>query len=114
MTNANWKKIKNIVAIIGIAIQFGLMCYYEWAYFYSYVYSDIASDLYLSDTLARSGHWLLTKDWLWSSEIHFLHNQLLMVPLFHIFDSYRMILAFSFAIGVFLCIVLCICQSKRI
>lgn len=108
MPKQRWKFGINIIAVLGIAMQFGLICYFEWKYFFSYMNADIASDLYLAETLANSGHWLLTEDWLWTSEIHFLHNQLLMVPLFHLFSSYRMVLTISFAIGVLLCILLCI------
>lgn len=86
-----------------VILQLGLMGYYEWTYFYSYVHSDISADLVMADHMANMGEWIFCSDWRFSSEIHFLHTQLIMVPLFHLFHSYRLVQLITCILALVMC-----------
>lgn len=97
-----------------VVFQFLLMCYYEWTYFYLYLTGDIAADLILADYMAELGEWFICSDWVFGSEIHLLHNHLIMAPLFHITSSYRAVMAGTFAIGTLLVLILCFIVTYKL
>lgn len=54
------------------------------------MHSDTTAEVILSKLLADENK-LITKNWFYSTEIRIVYSQLLMVPLFKIFDSYRLV-----------------------
>ena len=54
------------------------------------MHSDTTAEVILSKLLADENR-LITKDWFYSTEIRIVYSHLLMMPLFKIFDSYRLV-----------------------
>lgn len=53
--------------------------------------SDMAAEMIFSRLLAESGHIFATKDWYYSTEFRFLYTQLVMGPLFKVFEDWHLI-----------------------
>lgn len=110
----NVRKIGIAFMAAFVFVQFLLMSYYEWTYFYLYLTGDIAGDLILADYMAELGEWVICSEWIFGSEIHLLHNHLIMVPLFHITSSYRMVMLGAFVIGTILILILCFMVTYKL
>ena len=53
--------------------------------------SDMAAEMIFSKQIAGEGGLIATRDWYYSTEFRILYTQLIMVPLFHIFESWHVI-----------------------
>lgn len=53
--------------------------------------SDMAAEMIFSKLIAEEGGLLSSKNWYYSTEFRVLYTQLLMVPLFHIFEDWHVI-----------------------
>jgi len=53
--------------------------------------SDMAAEMIFSKQIAEEGGLLATKNWYYSTEFRILYTQLIMVPLFHVFESWSTI-----------------------
>jgi len=53
--------------------------------------SDMAAEMIFSKQIAEEGGLLATKNWYYSTEFRILYTQLIMVPLFHVFESWHVI-----------------------
>lgn len=53
--------------------------------------SDMAAEMIFSRLLAQEGHLFGTPEWYYSTEFRVLYTQLVMVPLFHLFDNWHLI-----------------------
>ena len=51
--------------------------------------SDMAAEMIFSGELARTGHFIATPDWYYSTEFRFLYTHWIMGPLFHVFSSWK-------------------------
>lgn len=52
--------------------------------------SDVSSELVLAHHLAETGQ-ILSRDWLYSTELKVLHMQLIYIPLFRVFDDWHLV-----------------------
>ena len=113
-SKSDWKKVfpeYGFLAIAGVIIlALVLFCIIKPD---NLMHSDMAAEVILSKLLADQNQ-LITKDWFYSTEIRIVYSHLIMIPLFKIFQSYRlvkilsvllfdllMILAFFFAANRF-------------
>lgn len=53
--------------------------------------SDMAAEMIFSKLVASEGGWIASENWYYSTEFRIVYTQLIMVPLFHIFESWRVI-----------------------
>ena len=53
--------------------------------------SDMAAEMIFSKLIAEEGGLIATTNWFYSTEFRILYTQLIMVPLFHIFDDWHVI-----------------------
>lgn len=53
--------------------------------------SDMAAEMIFSRLVAEEGHFIASPNWYYSTEFRVLYTQLLMVPLFHVFNSWHVI-----------------------
>lgn len=53
--------------------------------------SDWSGDAIFARHLADTGHYILSPDWIPTTELYIVHHQLIMVPLFKIFDDYKIV-----------------------
>ena len=53
--------------------------------------SDMAAEMMFSELVASEGGLIASKNWYYSTEFRIVYTQLIMVPLFHIFESWRVI-----------------------
>ena len=53
--------------------------------------SDMAAEMMFSDLVAKEGGLIASKNWYYSTEFRIIYTQLIMVPLFHILESWRVI-----------------------
>ena len=92
-------KIRNVLKdpyrLFGIAmILFVILCYNVLILHngYRYLNSDDSSELVLARILA-SEHSILTRDWIYASELRVLNTNLVFAPMFYLFSSWRMVRA---------------------
>ena len=80
------------------------------------MHSDTTAEVILSKLLADENK-LVTTSWFYSTEIRIVYSQLLMVPLFKIFDSYRLVKFLSVFIFYILMLwayfFVCKCRNKH-
>ena len=53
--------------------------------------SDMAAEMIFSKLIAEEGGLIATTNWFYSTEFRILYTQLIMVPLFHVFDDWHVI-----------------------
>lgn len=73
------------------------------------MHSDMSAEVILSKLLADENK-LVTKDWYYSTEIRIVYSQLIMIPLFKVFSSYKLVKQIS----VFLFYVLLLVAGHRV
>lgn len=76
------------------------------------MHSDTTAEVILSKLLADENK-LITKNWFYSTEIRIVYSQLLMVPLFKLFDSYRLVKFISVFLFYLLMVWAALFVSKR-
>lgn len=57
--------------------------------------SDMAAEMMFSKILSETGHFFATPEWYYSTEFRFLYTQLVMAPLFHVFNDWHVIRAIT-------------------
>ena len=53
--------------------------------------SDMAAEMMFSDLIMSEGGLIASENWYYSTEFRIIYTQLIMVPLFHIFESWKLI-----------------------
>lgn len=106
------QKIKKNIAFILVTliwfVEYYINIWYVKTYFTTYgMNSDFAGDAVFAKHLADSGHYILSKDWFPTTELYVIHHQLIMVPLFKIFDDYFKVWVITSVIA-FLLLSICI------
>lgn len=64
--------------------------------------SDFAGDTIFAKNLAEEGKLIFSKNWYPTTELYVVHHQLIMTPLFYIFDDYRLVTTISAGIAFIL------------
>lgn len=85
------------IYIVIIAIQICVIANFFFNHmFQSAMFeSDAAAEVLLAEQIASEGGWVFAEEWFYSTEVEVFHDQLLMVPLFHLTHSYRLTFAIS-------------------
>lgn len=58
-------------------------------HFQNYINSDYAGDAVFAKHLADTGNFILSSDWLPTTELYIVHHQLIMTPLFYFISDYK-------------------------
>lgn len=96
----NSKKIIIGILIFLILIELVFTIIYTNKYFIKFeMDADYATDSLYAKYLAETGKILLTEDWYPSTEVYTVHHQLIMTPLFYIFDDYTTVYTITTAIS---------------
>ena len=83
-----WREILPLVLLGGVFIGLVIANILWGDHFLD---SDMAAEMMFSDLVAREGGLIASKNWYYSTEFRIVYTQLIMVPLFHIFESWRVI-----------------------
>jgi len=90
-SKSDWKKVfaeYAFLIVTGVIIlALVLFCIFKPD---NLMHSDMAAEVILSKLLADQNR-LITKDWFYSTEIRIVYSHLIMMPLFKIFSSYRLV-----------------------
>lgn len=105
---------KNLLWISILVIQVLMCIICEYVNYESYMNSDIASDMLLAKTMAEKGHWVFCSDYIYTTEIHVLHSQLLMQLLFRFISNWKTVFVLSFTISIVAICILCLVLLKII
>lgn len=97
---SNKKRNKWILAVI-LMLQILLLMYLTWKFGTQRLDGDDSAEMILANLLAREGG-LLSRNWLYSTEIRVLNTQIVMSLLFRIFDDWRLVR--TLGTGILLCI----------
>lgn len=96
MTGANVRKEK------GCRFAWGLLCavflmlvFLNLFYLENWIDSDMAAEMIFSRLLAEEGKVLATENWYYSTEFRVLYTQLIMEPLFFLFQDWHVIRAIT-------------------
>ena len=73
-----------------LAAVFLILCFFLYRYTVYTIDSDASSELVLARQLAGEGT-ILTKNWLYGSELRVFYSQLIFAPLFALFDDWSMV-----------------------
>lgn len=93
-------KIGIVLLICLILAQFIITILYTNQYFVKFgLDADFATDSIYAKFLAKTGGILLSDDWYPSTELYIVHHQLIMTPLFHIFDDYETVYTMTTAVA---------------
>ena len=87
--------VKDPAKLFGVAmVVFVIICYNVLILHngYRFLNSDDASELVLARILASENS-ILTKDWIYASELRVFNTNLVFAPMFRLFDSWRMVRA---------------------
>lgn len=96
----DYTKIGMIILICLILTEFIITILYTNQYFVKFgLDADFATDSVYAKFLAKTGGILLSDDWYPSTELYIVHHQLIMTPLFHIFDDYNTVYTITTAIA---------------
>lgn len=97
------KKLLTVILICIIILELIITVLYTDKYFVKYgIDSDTASDTVYAKILNDTGNLILTKDWYPTTELYVIHHQLIMTPLFSIFDDYSTVYVITTAIAFIL------------
>lgn len=58
-------------------------------HFQNYINSDYAGDAVFAKHLTDTGNFILSEDWLPTTELYIIHHQLIMTPLFYFISDYK-------------------------
>lgn len=92
-----FKDKENITKVIFLCINLliiGALCFFCLFKLDNLMHSDTTAEVILSKLLADENK-LITKSWYYSTEIRIIYSQLIMVPLFKVFSSYRVVKVLS-------------------
>ena len=95
----NKPSIVNVLLCLWVLTCFFLYIFYMWKCWPKYLDSDMSSEMILAETLAEENK-LLTSSWNYSTELRFLNNQIVFMPLFKLFSDWHIIRVAGSAICV--------------
>jgi hypothetical protein len=84
----NWLELFSVVALAG---AFLLLIVVNICWGNNWIDSDMAAEMIFSKLIAEEGGLIATTNWFYSTEFRILYTQLIMVPLFHIFEDWHVI-----------------------
>lgn len=97
------KKIWIGILIFLIALELVITVLYVNKHFVKFgIDADYASDSIYAKFLAKTGKLILSDDWWPTTELYIVHHQLIMTPLFHIFDDYSVVYTITTVIAFIL------------
>ena len=76
-----------------------LLAYVSWMWGARNLNSDLSADMILPEFLSRTGG-IMSRNWYYSTELRVLHTQLILKPLFWLFNDWRLIRACGIVIAM--------------
>ena len=101
MDKREWTNSSIVLMMIGM-LQFIYIVYLELKNYLSILNSDVATDLMLAEELAHSGDILISSNFVYTTELHVLHTQIIQSLLFCFTSSYKKVFILSFIIHTIL------------
>lgn len=97
------KKFLTGILICLILLELILTIVYTNKYFIKFgLDADYATDSIYAKYLTETGNFILSDDWYPSTEVYTVHHQLIMTPLFYIFDDYSVVYTITTCISFIL------------
>lgn len=88
-------KKRDAVPYMVLAGVFALLVLLNIFFLDHWLDSDMAAEMMFSKLLSEEGHLFATRNWFYSSEFRVLYTQLVMTPLFWVFDSWHVVRALT-------------------
>ncbi|MDR2742606.1 MAG: hypothetical protein LBB98_10705 [Treponema sp.] len=82
--------VKTRLLVVLIAAIIAVTTYINFMYGKQWLNSDMASEMILGNLLAKENK-LVTSSWVYSTELRLVYQQLFYMPLFKLFDSWRIV-----------------------
>lgn len=77
-----------VMVVLGMFILLAIVNIFWGNHF---INSDMSAELIFANLLKEEGNWIASENWYYSTEFRVLYTQLIMVPLFYLFDDWSVV-----------------------